>query len=641
MFVVKKSHHNPILVPYKEHHWEAQAVFNLSVVKRGRTFYGAYRAIGAEDKMRKPERISSIGLANSSDGRHFKNSRQFIAPVEMWEKYGCEDPRLTYFEGNYYIFYTALSKFPFEASGIKVAVAVSKDLKKVKERHLVTPFNAKAMALFPERIDGKITALLTVNTDAPPARIALAQVDRMEEFWDPDFWEDWYKNLDSHVLDPRREPQDHVEVGAPPIKTKYGWLLVYSHIQNYFAGGDNHDRVYGIEALFLDLANPLKIEARTEGPLLVPGEPYELIGQVSNVIFPSGAILTGDTLAIYYGAADTTVCLAEVNLEDLAGTVWQKENSRYHFRRSVKNPILVSDKAHSWEEKAVLNPGALKIGATTHLFYRALSADNTSSIGYANTNDGETIQARDIAPVYGPREDFESKKVSGGNSGCEDPRLTKIGDTIYMCYTAYDGTNPPRVAVAAITEKDFLEKNWKWTKPQAITPAGFDDKDACLFPEKIAGKYFILHRVGGEICGDYLTTLDFSAESIDQCLRVLGPRINAWDGAKVGITAPPLKTKHGWLLLYHGISKNHNTYRVGAALLDLKDPTVVRARTADPILEPEEPYEKEGITNNVVFPCGLVQKGKLLYLYYGGADKVVGVATMELEVILRALTREL
>ena len=210
-----------------------------------------------------------------------------------------------------------------------------------------------------------------------------------------------------------------------------------------------------------------------------------------------------------------------------------------------------------------------------------------------------------------------------------------------MCYTAYDGTNPPRVAVAAITEKDFLEKNWKWTKPQAITPAGFDDKDACLFPEKIAGKYFILHRVGGEICGDYLTTLDFSAESIDQCLRVLGPRINAWDGAKVGITAPPLKTKHGWLLLYHGISKNHNTYRVGAALLDLKDPTVVRARTADPILEPEEPYEKEGLTSNVVFPCGLVQKGKLLYLYYGGADKVVGVATMELEVILRALTREL
>ena len=151
MFVVKRSHHNPIIVPDKDHYWEASAVFNMSVIKKGAMFFGVYRAISATDRMRKPEQISIIGIGKSRDGRHFGEREPFITPKEEWEKYGCEDPRVTFFEGNYYIFYTALSKYPFEASGIKIAVAISEDLKKIKERHLVTPFNAKAMTLFPER----------------------------------------------------------------------------------------------------------------------------------------------------------------------------------------------------------------------------------------------------------------------------------------------------------------------------------------------------------------------------------------------------------------------------------------------------------------------------------------------------------
>ena len=262
-------------------------------------------------------------------------------------------------------------------------------------------------------------------------------------------------------------------------------------------------------------------------------------------------------------------------------------------------------------------------------------------IGYAESKDGVSIDERLAEPIYIPREDFESKKVAGGNSGCEDPRLVKIGKAIYMFYTAYDGIDPPRVAVTSISENDFLQKNWKWEKPILISPPGFDDKDTCIFPEKINGKYFILHRVGEEICGDYLGSLDFKKETIRKCIRVLEPRINTWDSAKVGISTPPLKTKYGWLLLYHGISKSHNTYRIGAALLDLKDPTTVLARTADPIFEPEKLYEKVGVINNVVFPCGMVEKDGLIYIYYGGADTVVGVATMELEIILRALTREI
>ncbi len=148
-----------------------------------------------------------------------------------------------------------------------------------------------------------------------------------------------------------------------------------------------------------------------------------------------------------------------------------------------------------------------------------------------------------------------------------------------------------------------------------------------------------MHRVGGQVCGDYLHSLNFKTDTVKKCIRIFGPTVNGWDNAKVGIAAPPIKTKHGWILFYHGISRNHNTYRIGAVLLDKKDPTLVLARTDDPMFEPLEPYEKVGIINNVIFPCGIIERKGLLYLYYGGADKVVGVATIELNLLLETLVR--
>jgi|SRR3989344_5476337 len=641
MFVVKRSHHNPILVPDKNHYWEAFASFNMSVIKKEKMFYGVYRAISAIDRLRTPQQVSIIGIGKSKDGTHFEERIPFITPKEEWEKYGCEDPRITYFEGNYYIFYTALSRYPFEASGIKVAVAISKDLNRIKERHLVTPFNAKAMTLFSERINGKITVIVTVNTDMPPAKIAIAQMDKIEELWSSQFWDKWYANIDEHVIDLKRFPYDHIEIGAPPVKTSHGWLLLYSHIQNYFPSPGNLDRIFGIEAIILDFNDPFKILGRTRGPLLVPGEAYELLGYVPNIVFPSGAILKNDTLFIYYGAADTTGCVAHVNLTDLMGTMRPETSSRWHFRRSEKNPIIVPNKKNSWEAKATFNPAALRLKDITHILYRTLSEDNTSYIGYASTKDGVNLNERLPEPVYSPRENFELKKVTGGNSGCEDPRLTKIGRIIYMCYTAFDGIGPPRVAITSITEKNFLQKDWKWKKPILITPEGFDDKDTCIFSEKTKGQYFILHRVGDEICGDYFKSLNFKTQTIKKCIRIIGPRINSWDSAKVGISAPPIKTKNGWLLFYHGVSKSHSTYRIGAVLLDINDPAIVLSRTTDPIFEPKELYEKIGVVNNVVFPCGMTEKDGMLYIYYGGADTVVGVATIELDILLKALTRDI
>ncbi len=640
MYVVKRSHHNPILTPDKDHYWEASAVFNMSIAKKGKLFFGVYRAISAPDKLlHNPDQVSVIGIGHSKDGTHFEERRQFITPEKDWEKFGCEDPRITFFEGRYYIFYTALGGYPFGKENIKVAVAISKDLKQVDDRHLVTPFNAKAATLFPERIDGKVVLVLTAHTDGPGTQIVIAKADKIEDFWNPKFWEKWETNIEKFIINPRRSQYDHIEVGAPPIKTKKGWLLIYSYIQNYFPHPENLARVFGIEALLLDSKDPQKIVGSTRGPIIAPNEAYELEGHVKNIVFPSGAILKGDKLTIYYGAADTAICKAHVSLTDLLGTIHPKTASRWQCQRAKENPTLKPIKGNVWEEKAVFNPAAISIGKSIHILYRALSNDNTSTVGYAESKDGIKITKRLPFPIYVPRENFETKKIEGGNSGCEDPRVTKIGKNIYMCYTAFDGIGPPRVAITSIKEKDFLAQNWKWEKPIIITPNGFDDKDTCILPEKINGSYFILHRVSDQVCGDYLHSLDFQTDTVKKCIRIFGPNVNGWDNAKVGIAAPPIKTKYGWLLLYHGISKSHNTYRVGAVLLDKKDPTLVLARTTDPIFEPIELYEKIGIINNVVFPCGMVEKKGILYVYYGGADTVVGVATIELDILIKALVR--
>ncbi len=637
MYVVKRSQHNPILIPEKDHYWESSATFNLCPIKHGHSYYGLYRAISAPDQFSTPEQISVIGIGHSKDGIHFDERRQFITPIEEWEKFGCEDPRITFFEGKYYTFYTALSGYPFSAENIKIAVAISDDLKKVDKRHLVTTFNAKAATLFPERVGGKVTLILTANTDTPPAQVAIAQADSIEDFWKPEFWEKWHANIDEHIINPRRTPYDHIEVGAPPIKTPYGWLMIYSHIQNYFPNSEHLDRIFGVEALLLDLNDPKKILGRTRGPILVPTESYELSGHVDDIVFPSGALLTEDTLMIYYGAADTTACVAYVNLTDLLSTMRPETMVYYHCQRALQNPIISPIPEHPWEAKATFNPAAVLIGDTTHILYRALSDENTSSIGYASSKNGVTITERLTEPVYVPRENFEIKKINGANSGCEDPRITQIGKNIFMCYTAYDSIGPPRVAVTSISEKSFLEHSWKWEKPILITPSGFDDKDTCILSDKVDGRYFIMHRVGGQVCGDYLHSLDFEKETVKKCIQIFGPRINAWDGLRVGIAAPPIKTPYGWVLLYHGISKSHGTYRVGAVLLDKKDPTTVLARTTDPIFEPEKSYEKIGLVNNVVFPCGAVERNGLLYIYYGGGDKVVGVTSIEMKLLLEVL----
>lgn len=636
MYVIRRSTHNPLFAPISNREWESNATFNPSPVMRGNIAHVFYRALSRPDSLMHPNGLSTIGKALTMDGRHFQNRRQFIVPEHEWEKYGCEDPRATYFEGKYYIFYTALGGFPFGPGNIKVACAVSNDLETVEEKHLITPFNAKAMALFPERINGKITLIFSAHTDEPPTHMAIVQCDKMEQLWDIKFWEEWHKNIDQHTINPKRFDQDHVEVGAVPIKTKDGWLMIYSYIQNYFGGGE---RVFGIEALLLGQSDPTKIVGRTKGPIMVPEEIYEKYGVVPNIVFPTGALLhKNNRLDIYYGGADTVTCRASLNLPDLLEALIPERRTELVVR-VPENPILRPIAEHAWEKRAVFNTAAIELNGTTHLLYRAQGDDNTSVIGYAATKNGIKITERSPEPVYVAREEFEKRK-GGDTSGCEDPRLIKIGNTIYMVYTAFNGVDAWRAALTSISAKDFAAKKWdKWSKPQLVTPDGVQDKDGALFPEKIGGQYMFIHRIDPMICADLLDSLDFSKQRINRCIEIMGPRPGMWDSRKIGVAGPPIKTEKGWLLIYHGVSKT-GTYRLGAVLLDLKNPSIVLSRSVDTIFEPVELYEKEGQVRNAVFSCGTTLRAGTLYIYYGGADTVIGVAKVPMKKLLKILLPE-
>jgi predicted GH43/DUF377 family glycosyl hydrolase len=205
-----------------------------------------------------------------------------------------------------------------------------------------------------------------------------------------------------------------------------------------------------------------------------------------------------------------------------------------------------------------------------------------------------------------------------------------------MCYTAFDG-KVPRIAFTSISIEDFLSREWsKWTEPKIISPMETPDKDACLFPEKINGKFVFFHRIEPNITIDFFDDLEFKNATLKES-EIIYPGSKFWDGVKIGVNTTPIKTAYGWLVFYHGISQIDHHYRVGAILIDLKDVTKVIARTMYPLIEPETVFERQGIVNDVVFPCGAIVKNGELFLYYGGADTVICGAKVGLTELLNYL----
>ncbi len=634
MVIAKRHPKNPLLSPNQDNSWEAVASFNGCPVEHNGEIHMFYRAISPDIHHAETDmKLSTVGRAKSKDGINFTSREQFIRPEFGWEKFGCEDPRVVKLGNKYYIFYTALSEHPFTPSGIKIAVAISRDLKNIEKKRLVTPFNSKAMSLFPEKIKGKYWGILTVNTDIPPSKICLAKFDKESDIWDQSYWHKWRADINTYNLSLQKRPSDQVEVGAQPIKTSKGWLVIYSYIKNYFSSYPS----FGVEAVLLDLKDPLKIIGRTKDSLLNPEENYELNGEVPNIVFPSGVMADKDKLHLYYGAADTSCCLANFDLKKLLKEMIAPASDPVKLKRVPGGPILKPIKDNHWEAKAVFNPGTIKLNNQVHLIYRAMSDDNTSVLGYARSKDGVSIEERLDYPIYTPREKFEIKKIEGDNSGCEDPRLTKIDDYIYMLYTAFSGVEVPQVAMTRIKAKDFLEKKWNWDKPRLISPLGSDDKDACILEKKVQGKYAIFHRLQNSIDVSLVDNLNFKDRSKFKNTDLVKPRKGRWDGKRVGLSCPPIKTKKGWLMFYHGISEKDSIYRVSAMLLDLKDPRKIKGRIDYPIFEPLADYEKKGLVPNVVFPCGAEKIKNNLYVYYGAADEVIGVAVVQLNKLLKEL----
>jgi predicted GH43/DUF377 family glycosyl hydrolase len=182
----------------------------------------------------------------------------------------------------------------------------------------------------------------------------------------------------------------------------------------------------------------------------------------------------------------------------------------------------------------------------------------------------------------------------------------------------------------AIT-RDFRE----WIKLGRITDSNLDDRDVILFPEKINGKYAMLHRPKEWIGEDYgvehpAVWIRFSDDLLvwnEPSTMIIDGIMGTWE-EKTGGSTPPLRTDEGWLVLYHGVENGgQGFYRVGAVMLDLEDPTKVIGRTKDWIMEPEFDYEIEGYYKGCVFPTGNMIVGDTLYVYYGAADKYIGVAT--------------
>lgn len=333
----------------------------------------------------------------------------------------------------------------------------------------------------------------------------------------------------------------------------------------------------------------------------------------------------------------------------------------------IKDEGIILEKTDlEFENKAVLNPACIQVGDITHMFYRAVNQNYISSIGYAQLKDNKVVKRFD-KPVLFPESDYEKK-------GLEDPRITFLDGTYYLFFTAYDGKDAlisyatssdlvhfvkqglisPKISYdeaedifreSGIRERyTTFEKFFRKTKGDDIL---LFEKDASLFPQKIDGKFAVLHRILPGIQLIYFDKfLDLNDNHWRDYLKNLGNSIVIdplywFENRNVGGGAPPIETENGWLIIYHAVEDTPlgRTYHAAAALLDLKNPLKVLGRLSEPLFSPNAPWEKSGVVDNVVFPTGAVIRSKRLYIYYGAADKLIAAKSVDLLELLSELKR--
>jgi predicted GH43/DUF377 family glycosyl hydrolase len=429
--------------------------------------------------------------------------------------------------------------------------------------------------------------------------------------------------------------------GEWPIKVAHvavtgeGILLLY-----YLLKGDHH---VAIQAALFDKKDPKKLLKSYSEPVWEAPPDWE-----KKQAYPVGIVVVDNTYVSYWiSPSDGLFAISHPLFKQLAE--FEHGAPAYLLEKLKDNPIIKPVSDHYWESRAAFNPGALYEEGRVHMVYRAIGDQDVSVLGYASSADGTNFDQRLNEPIYTPKEPFEcsspfskgtaySPYASGGGcyGGCEDPRLTKIGNKVYMTYVAYDGWGPPRVALTSISLDDFIHHTWHWEKPVLISRPGQVNKNACLLSEKIDGKYVIFHRIFPDILIDYVDDLAFDGKTRWLTGKdKIPPRSGYWDSRKVGVGAPPIKTDDGWLLIYQAVGDwDASRYKMGAMLLDKKNPAKVLHRSIKPILEPTEWYENEGYKAGVAYPCGAVIMNKKLHVYYGGADMVTCVATAPIDEFL-------
>jgi predicted GH43/DUF377 family glycosyl hydrolase len=298
------------------------------------------------------------------------------------------------------------------------------------------------------------------------------------------------------------------------------------------------------------------------------------------------------------------------------------------LKRHPNNPILLPDPTSDWETYNVFNPSVIHHAGLFHMHYRAQGLDWISRIGYAVSADGVHWN-RLRRPVLEPHDGTDSR-------GVEDPRVTALDGRFYICYTAYgrsfagegQGTHAGGGILPMLASSDNLIA-WERLGPMVRDE---DDKDHVLFARRINGPYMALHRRPPQVW--LAESQDLLHWPADRMRPIFGPRPdNGWDEQRVGGNGVPIETEHGWLMLYHAYDRHH-VYRFGVCLLDLDDPAHIINRPKDFIFEPQELWELRGDVPNVVFSCANPVVEDTLYVYYGGADHVIGLATGHLSELL-------
>jgi predicted GH43/DUF377 family glycosyl hydrolase len=302
------------------------------------------------------------------------------------------------------------------------------------------------------------------------------------------------------------------------------------------------------------------------------------------------------------------------------------------FDRHSSNPILT---AGDWPytANAVFNPAAAVVDGETVLLARVEDRRGISHLTVARSANGVDGWSIAPEPLLAPEDGVASEEW-----GFEDPRVVWVDELsrwVITC-TAYGPAGP---AVFLATTEDFrtVERHGIVRQPE--------DKNAALLPQRIDGRWLLLHRPKTEFGGargEILLSRSADLVGWSAPEQVLQPRDGAWwDSLRIGIGPPPLRTEHGWLLVYHGVKETvaGGIYRVGLALLDLEEPTRVLRRLRGWILAPLEAYERTGDVPNVVFPCGLLHDpdSDEIRLYYGAADSSICLATARLRDLLDAV----